>query len=435
MSRDKGYLFPDPIDPGETECFVVYVPKHTLYLAAFWRSYEYLTTWHAWQPDIDKTAKDVAALWQAAFQLARDKYEAGERCQLYDLRYKPTDPTITQASVDSGVSWFDIHRDCSCDTTIYPDVTDPDLRADFVYSFYYLMKFITQEVVDGINAAQTRIQVQDNIMAILSPYGANASVRAQIGIIFDEVTTQGVGAVAEWLTDCPYVPWYVALLEFVESLPVLAINEISDWFIDQLNDPDIPLTDVPLWNALNTAAAAMAGGAWSWSQGSGGAGGGAGFGDTCGWTHTFTFVGGAEGWVNHSIPTYNPDIAGTLVGEDWEATYREAIGDPNSYGLHVDIMIDFDERYITTVEFDYQRFAFHAFRSWVMWYGPGDGTQFAIANPDPNEVGVFTASGVLNEATTRIRIIPAGNNVKPNELDDPLHVLTVRISGNGIDPF
>lgn len=82
MSTNKGYIFPDPIDPEETACFKVYVPKHSYYLAAFWRAYEYFTQWSAWQRDPEHKASEVAALWKTCYELARSQYETGEGCEM-----------------------------------------------------------------------------------------------------------------------------------------------------------------------------------------------------------------------------------------------------------------------------------------------------------------------------------------------------------------
>jgi hypothetical protein len=88
MNDNRGYSFPDPIDPGDSICFKVYVPKDTLYVAAFWRAYQYFGQWVAWRKDDAHTAKDVAAVWLPLIERSRTEFLAGGGC-LPEFRLNP----------------------------------------------------------------------------------------------------------------------------------------------------------------------------------------------------------------------------------------------------------------------------------------------------------------------------------------------------------
>lgn len=112
---ERGYVFPDPIDPGDFYCLKIYVPKHFLYLVAFWHAYEFFTKWVAWARDPLKRGIRVAALWQRAYDLARvewDKTKGECVMAITGIQQKPLEPCIIQIQVDNG-AWQDA-LDMSC---------------------------------------------------------------------------------------------------------------------------------------------------------------------------------------------------------------------------------------------------------------------------------------------------------------------------------
>ena len=111
----RGYIFPDPYDPHDIACFRVYVPRHAFYLGAFWRAYEFFTTWLAWARDPLHTGSKVAALWQVLFDQARREYELnGGNCMpnITGIRNSPLDPCKIEAQYDGG-AWVQV-IDVSC---------------------------------------------------------------------------------------------------------------------------------------------------------------------------------------------------------------------------------------------------------------------------------------------------------------------------------
>jgi len=116
--NSKGYAFPDPPAPYELECFRVYVPKHSLYIGAFWQAYQFFTTWIAWWRDPFKRGKQAAALWRTAYDKARALYELTKgTCEMNVtcIRQHPNDKCILQVEFDGNNVWVDVanFKDCN----------------------------------------------------------------------------------------------------------------------------------------------------------------------------------------------------------------------------------------------------------------------------------------------------------------------------------
>lgn len=107
-TRDgKGYQVPTPIDPGELQCFRVYVPKHSWYIGAFWQAYEFFTNWLAWARDPLKKGKQAAQVWRVAYDKARSEYLKYGGCimAITDIRVDPLNPCRIQVQIDGGATW------------------------------------------------------------------------------------------------------------------------------------------------------------------------------------------------------------------------------------------------------------------------------------------------------------------------------------------
>jgi hypothetical protein len=104
---DPGYRLPEVINPGDTLCIRVYVPKDSLYLAAFWAQYESLGMWLAWERGGTR-AKQAADLWKVAIKKARDINDCAEGdCGIMDVRQKPDEPCTLQKLDDCSSQWVD----------------------------------------------------------------------------------------------------------------------------------------------------------------------------------------------------------------------------------------------------------------------------------------------------------------------------------------
>lgn len=288
MKKTIGYLFPEPMDPETLKCFKVYVPDDVLYLAAFWSSYEYLTTWHAWKRDEAHTALDVAAVWRLAYEQARTEYLEGGGCETmtFQLRQNPADPCQLQQSLDGGETWslaFD-YTLCSSVITIpspYPgsETGASDAAAAAVHNtFQALLEMIDCE-------AMTRAEYIAAATAYMRTFDASYAQPAALGTIYDlfcamDETTQNLHK-----EDCIFLSHKTDLQNCASPDGLFdwldcTSEAINDWLDD---------TSDALMTALNQAAQALSGNGWQLAA-AGGEGGGAGFGDTCDWIAEFVLT-------------------------------------------------------------------------------------------------------------------------------------------------
>lgn len=239
----SGYTFPDPFDPEETICFKVYVPKHAYYLAAFWRSYEYLTTWHAWQRDEAHTGKDVAALWRIAYDLARTAYEAGENCEgdmSLLLRVKPGFPNISQSSVDDGVTWVDFLIQptwvgASGSSVVWPIPTSSDNRNSLAGGITSgTLTYFAHRVIEMDGDSLSRDEIQNNLEDEFRRFnalpGAINLVRPAIDAILDAPTP------TVYDDDCVYADFWTSLKDLMTANPNDFNELLSNAFINFAND-------------------------------------------------------------------------------------------------------------------------------------------------------------------------------------------------------
>lgn len=104
---DPGYRLPATIEPGDDVCIRVYVPKDSLYLAAFWAQYERLGMWLAWERGGTR-AKEAAAAWKVRIAKARQINDCAEGdCGIMDVRTKPNYPCVLQKWDDCESDWVD----------------------------------------------------------------------------------------------------------------------------------------------------------------------------------------------------------------------------------------------------------------------------------------------------------------------------------------
>lgn len=71
MSKDKGYLIPDVIDPPDTVCIRIEVPNDDKHFYAFWGALDTLGIAHSWVWDGLKSGKAVAQVWRDTIETAR----------------------------------------------------------------------------------------------------------------------------------------------------------------------------------------------------------------------------------------------------------------------------------------------------------------------------------------------------------------------------
>ena len=85
MQDGKGYLIPEPIDPGQLRCVQVWIPDDIFYYVAFMGAYQFFSTWTAWEKDGTTRAKQAADVWKAAFAYT---LEQGTECEGSEMDYE-----------------------------------------------------------------------------------------------------------------------------------------------------------------------------------------------------------------------------------------------------------------------------------------------------------------------------------------------------------
>lgn len=304
--RDKAYPIPDDIDPGQNRCIRIYVPDNPVYLGDFWLAYEFFTSWLAW-PKGGTTAKQVAAIWKAAFDQAREEYELGEGCDNMDVRQKPDDPCILQKY--GGGIWVDfadmsLCRDALTTPPIYTenqgDRTPQGATLDDI--LYWIKTIIEQTIIDidgdieppvvkgnltgqiggqtGTNAGPGVAQLVD----ALTEHTEQERHDARDSFPWSDLRHDGLCATMDFDVVTDLANWLNALSEYL----VETLNASSDWLV----------------YALSTLAEALGGQGGNgllragWAAG----GGGVGFGFEgdpidCGtWTSTLDFTVDDYGW-------------------------------------------------------------------------------------------------------------------------------------------
>lgn len=349
MNDRKGYLFPEPYDPGETVCIRVLVPKHAIYIAEFWHAYEHFTKWSSWARDDAHTAKEVAALWLSCFNVARTYYESGQECEApmsFDMRTKPGAAWITQVSVDGGVTWHDaiIQPNWAAQTVISPPVTSADAANDLstamLRSFW---QWIVDQIIAGLDGSVSQTVTINNILGQLAPYGNSPALADALNGAYDTIEAMDAPTRAEWQTDCQYTDMNDAQREFINDNPYDWLNKLSDWLTSTLDSWSGTLME---W--LNKAAAALGGqSVWNFSANTGGGGGGAGFGGDCESVIEFDFTGSnANGWVGATsvscgslVPTVGVNGWGWIECSGIRGKIGYLAGFDNISAIEIDIQV------------------------------------------------------------------------------------------------
>jgi len=106
MTRGRGYIVPEPIDPEATLCLRVYVPADQLYIAAFMRAYQFFGQWVAWERDDTGKAARAAAVWREAIDRTMSEFDCSRgECGIMDIRQSGTVPCVIEKQVGCDGSW------------------------------------------------------------------------------------------------------------------------------------------------------------------------------------------------------------------------------------------------------------------------------------------------------------------------------------------
>lgn len=122
QKNPPGYPLPDgELGEDEIVCQLIYLPDRPEYWRALLAAIHYMSTWRAWERDIDKRGKDAAANWRAAFELTigcwrmtcledlttavqeiLDTLQTKKDCCDDNITYLPVEPVTTDIVPDEG---------------------------------------------------------------------------------------------------------------------------------------------------------------------------------------------------------------------------------------------------------------------------------------------------------------------------------------------
>jgi len=323
---NKSYLLPAVIDPGTSRCIRVYVPDDPLYIAAFFGSLEYLTTWLAWQRDTAKRGKDAAAVWKPYFEQTRTEWElALGECGVVDVRVSPTDDCVLEKTVD-GLVWTPFANILDCLKTLppaaYPDPppgeTKPEASADdLIYFFKWLIAEINARIKKGDDRVDTKFWIMSMMVTVWPGtvhYGASE-------VLLDALEAHTQQERNDAVSDPLWEDLYQAVgceADADGSYDDAAGQTLQDWFrdagkwiFDALHELTVLL--YVSYPALQRMIMTANGGP------------GAGFDELlCPWAHTFDFTPGLFlGWFTEQIPFFIPDLGGTIGVGGWASDRLE----------------------------------------------------------------------------------------------------------------
>ncbi len=78
----KAWLLPEVIDPSETTCVQIFVPKDDMHMQAFFGAIQQLGYWWNWERDDQKSGLAVSLVWQRQLDLVADTLGVGESCMI-----------------------------------------------------------------------------------------------------------------------------------------------------------------------------------------------------------------------------------------------------------------------------------------------------------------------------------------------------------------
>lgn len=277
MNDGKGYVIPETVDPGVYKCIKVYVPSDTVYIGAFWRAYEFFTSWLAWARDSDHRGKDAAAVWRTGFDMARALWESGEGCEMeIILRQNPANKCQLQQSHDGGDTWtlaFDYNL-CTDRITVPPYPSGETGASDAAGTAIQNVYIGLLDIADA-NCAGSRTDYITEATAYMRLFDSSWSNPAALGAIYDEYCALDEEGKELYKDPCRHA-------DHVEDLSACTspegVIEYLNCFAEKLGEWLDDASDT-LMDNLNKAAAALTGSGW---QSAAAGGGGAGFGVGCG---------------------------------------------------------------------------------------------------------------------------------------------------------
>lgn len=375
----KRYIFPSPVNPGAFRCITVYVPDDTIYLAEFWRAYEYFTIWSAWERDAAHTASEVAALWKVGFDQARLAFDNGECGEMaFRLRQSTTNPCHLEQSIDGGLTWTLAFDYSLCMTGANPlpgsDAPAADAAANLVGHIYAGIAGLLDQYPD----CGDFVNVATQYMRQTATTWTNDQLLMDMCTAYGALTPEEKAA---YQTECHYADVFGELRDNCDPDTVLGYFQctaeyLAEWLPKHVIDPVKQYMDQVLQSLT---------GAEIWDIiGIGGIGTGADFAsDGCLWEMVWS---PEMGWGPVSLAMdvpYNGQ-AGVLEADGWHSVYQVySDGPDNKMAVNVDASFPFPLHEMSAT------FDFNGTNMDLIYWGP-QGIMVAHGNQNGNDVTFTT---------------------------------------------
>jgi len=131
----KAWLLPAVVDPVETVCVQIQVPKDDAHIQAFFGALQALGMWWNWERDDSKTALDTSIVWQRQIELAGQAIRDEENCMVDCTDIEDcleTSTTIIGINVDIDINETNITNNETNITVNETNITTNETNIDVI---------------------------------------------------------------------------------------------------------------------------------------------------------------------------------------------------------------------------------------------------------------------------------------------------------------
>ena len=132
----KAWLLPAVVDPVETVCVQIQVPKDDAHIQAFFGALQALGMWWNWERDDSKTALDTSIVWQRQIELAGQAIRDEENCMVDCTDIEDcleTSQTIIDINVDIDINETNITNNETNINTNITNITNNETNIDIIF--------------------------------------------------------------------------------------------------------------------------------------------------------------------------------------------------------------------------------------------------------------------------------------------------------------
>lgn len=438
----QAYVMAENPQPEDTVCIRAYIPNDARYIAAFWGSYEYLTTWLAWESDDTHRGKDAADVFKTAFIRARDEWiDNCGGCGLYDVRQSTAELCVLEKQSDCDGVWVPFADLSLCKFDVAPPAQAEEL--DQLLDILMAYRVLLDTLVSGLNSGQTAsaLKIQYAPLSQLWPKLPDVIdsmadlTEEQRNDALDSVDWQNA-ALSWWCNDVCDVQSYGAF-ENVTAWMMCVTQQMLDWAGGEVGDvadwTEEVLSDLTNAAGLGWIVQALPGLHSEFEFG---------IPQCAEWYHVFDFRTGLHGWT---IDDENGQVGGVYVsGSGIQGVYEGVLGWSGAFRvlMHIDVgsvvgvvsggysvQYDANENY-------YSHRTYRAWNDGVMtasfFY---DGVYDPPGPLHPNGWQQNDASGNANRIELRLRRIRYDESQPEQGEQGGIMLSRAVLWGTGTDPF